>query len=121
MLNRCEIPIDLEPIARLLRRPERVCDNGDAGPFADRRDLKDIDHAGNASRSLVVERSHRCAEDRRPRDQSDLHAGHIEVESELLRAVALGATVETGYPLPYETKIRRALELHGRRNWPAAG
>ena len=107
-----EVPINPEPIARLLGRPELVGNNGYRGPFADGGDLKYIRHSGNAPCRLVVDRSRRCAEGRRMRHQRNLHSGQIEIEPKFQGAVALGATVKPTNLLADQPEVSCVFERH---------
>src|SRR6185295_17871203 len=91
--HRGEVPFDLQCVAPLLRGPEPVGDDRDARAPG-KWDLEYVPDAGNAASVLVVEALDARAEDGRPRDHGRLHAGEVEVEAELQRAVALGTTVE---------------------------
>ena len=78
------VPLDLERIAALLRRPEALGDDGDAA-----RHLHDLDHAGHRLGRGGVERFDRRAEQRRTLQHGHQHAGERHVDGELRRAVGL--------------------------------
>ncbi len=50
------------------------------------------------------------------RDDGRLHAGEIQVQSKLQRAVAFGTTVEPSDPLSNQSELRRILQAHCGRN-----
>ena len=103
-----EIPIDLQPVARLLRGPELVGDDGDRRALAPGGIWKTSTHARDAARGAVVHGLRPAAEDGRMRHQRHLHARQVEVEPELLRAVAFRAAVEPADMLADQPELATA-------------
>src|SRR5439155_17074776 len=93
VFHRGEVPIDLQQVACLFRRPELVGYHGNAGTF-DEWNLEDVPHACNTASCLIVKALDARSKDGRMRHDSRLHAGKVEVEAKLDRAIALGATVK---------------------------
>src|SRR5215470_9637197 len=114
MLESGQIPIDLQTIARLLRGPVSISNHRDAAAFHERY-LKHIAHAVELASFSIVDALHAPAKHRRMSHERDLHSRQIEIETKLLRAVALRAAVETRRSLADETKLGRILECHLRR------
>ena len=87
MLNPGQVPIDLKPIARLLRRPESISDHGHAATLR-QRNFEHLANALDGASVFVVEALHFAAEHRRVRNHRGLHSRKIEIEPKLLRAIA---------------------------------
>ena len=115
VFHRGEVPIDLQAVARLLRGPELVGYHGNAGTFNE-GNLEYLAHACNTASCLIVKALDPCTKDGRMRHDGRLHAGKVEVEAKLDRAIALGATVKPPNSLAHETELCRILELHRGRH-----
>src|SRR6185295_9201892 len=115
MLKARQVPIDLQTIASLLRRPESIRNHRHGGSLRERY-LEHIAHSVEATRVAIIDALHTPAKNRRVRHERDLHPRQIEIQSKLLRAVALRMTVETRHFLPDNAKLRRVLELHVLRH-----
>src|SRR5207248_2947528 len=81
------IPLDLEPLAALLRRPGVVGDDRDAAQWLEARrnrgcrDLDDALDTADRQRVLRVERLDLAAIDRAPLDRGMLHARNGDVDA----------------------------------------
>src|ERR1051325_3355081 len=104
LFNSRQIPIDLQTVARLLRRPESIRDYRHAAAFCE-RNLKYFPHSINRASILVVEALHFSAEYRWVGHHRDLHSRQIEIKSELLRSVALRSAVKTPNRFANEPKL----------------
>src|SRR5207253_2623747 len=83
MLDRRGVPIDVQPVARLLGCPEAVGDHCHPGSF-NKRNLKNILHAGNCTGAARVKTLNLRSEDRRMRNQRDSHPWEVKVKPKFL-------------------------------------
>ena len=90
-LRRAQVPLDLERLAALDRRPHVLGDHRDA-----LRDLDDIDHARDLACGGGVERPHLAAERRRVRDDGGEQARQLHVDRVALPAGRLGRRYRGG-------------------------
>src|SRR6185503_20152947 len=120
MLEARQVPIDMQTIARLFRRPESIGDNRNSTAFRERY-FKHIAHAVEAASLPIVDTLHTSAKNRRVRHQRDLHTRQIEIQPKLLRTVTLRAAVETRHFLADEAKVGRVLQSYRWRNWFTRG
>ncbi len=104
-----EVPGDVQCFTALLGRPGVFADDGDAV-----RHLHHVDDALDLLCCRGVEALHRAAEFRRTRQHRGQHAGQIDVERELRRAVGLGVAVETRRRLADQAVGRGVFRLHTR-------
>ena len=104
MFHGGEVPINLQAVASLLRGPELVGYNGNAGPFSE-GNLEYLAHACNTASCLIVKALDARPKDGRMRHDGRLHAGKVEVEAKLDRAIALGATVKPPHSRAHETEL----------------
>src|SRR6188474_3045433 len=115
MLEPRQIPIDLQTIASLLRRPESIRNHRYGAPLRE-RDLEHVAHSIETTRVTIVDTLHTSAKNRWVRNEGDFHPRQVEIEAKLLRAVTLRVAVETRHSLADKAKLRRVLELHVLRN-----
>ena len=99
------LPLDLERVAALLGRPERVGDHGHA-----RGHLEHLLDAAHRPRAVGGEPLHRAAEHGGPGHHRHEHAGHRRVEPEDRLARHLRAAVEAARGLADDLELRRVLE-----------
>src|SRR6185312_7499854 len=106
------VPLDLEGVAALFRRPEALAHNGDAA-----RHLQHLDYAGNGFGGAGVERFDRRTEQRRTLQHRDQHVRENHVDGELRRAVGLSRNVDARQFLADQLEVLGVLErdLVGRR------
>src|SRR6266705_170540 len=109
VFNARQIPIDLQTIARLFRRPEAISHNRYAAALRE-RNFKHFTNSINRTRIFVIKALDSPAEHGRMRDNRDLHSGKIEVKSKLLRSVTLWSAIKTPNLLADEPKLRRIFE-----------
>ena len=110
MFHGREVPFNLQAVARLLRSPEFVGDNCDTRAL-DEWNLEYVANAFSAASGCVVQALDAPSKHRRMRDDRGLHAGQIQVQSKLERAVAFGAAIKPPYPFPHQAELRRILQL----------
>src|SRR6185369_8511722 len=115
MLEPRQIPIDLQTIASLLRRPESIR-NHRYGTALRERDLEYIAHSTETARVAIVDTLHPSAKNRRVRNEGDFHPRQIEIEAKLLRAVTLRTAIETRHSLADNAKLRRVFKLYVLRD-----
>src|SRR6266498_1825429 len=104
VFNSRQIPIDLQTVARQLRRPESVSDNRNAATFRE-RNFKHLANSINCPSIFVIKALDSSAEDRRVGDNRGLNSGKIEVKSKLLRSVALRSAIKTSNLLADDPKL----------------
>ncbi|CRO43236.1 hypothetical protein PAERUG_E10_London_26_VIM_2_06_13_01156 [Pseudomonas aeruginosa] len=107
LLGLALVPLDLERVAALLRRPEALGDHRHAV-----RHLDHLDHPRNRPSRRGVERFHRGAEQRRALEQGDQHAGQADVEGELRTAVGLAGNVDARRLVTDQAEVLGILQLH---------
>ena len=98
MFDPREIPIDLQSVPRLFCRPELVGYHRDRAAFHE-RDFEHLTHAGDGASFLVVNGLHTSAEYGWMSYNCHLHSRKIEIESELLRPIALGPAIKPRHSL----------------------
>src|SRR5205807_8791919 len=104
VFDRRGVPLRTQTFAGLFCCPESVCYDRYSGSV-DKRDLKNVLHAGNRPRSIRIEALHLRSKYRWMRHQRDLHTRQIKVESKLLCAIALRSAIKAGRFLAGEPKI----------------
>src|SRR2546425_1962266 len=82
----------------------------------DEWNLKYLPNAFNTAGGFVIQALHPPSKHRWMRDDCRLHAGKIQVQSKLQRAVAFGTTVKPPDPFPHQAELRRILELDSGRH-----
>src|SRR5258708_7676483 len=115
MLYSGEIPFDLQPVARLLCRPEFVSNNGNARSPGE-WNLEHVTHAFDAASGFVVQAFNTPPKHRWVGNDGRLHAGKIQVQAKFERAVAFGFTVKPSNLLSHQTKLRWILQFDRSRN-----
>ena len=116
-----EVPFDLQPVARLLRRPELVGDNGDPVALAPVGFRRPPARLPTPRAAAVVQALDARPEDRRMGHNRHLHSGQVEVETEFQRAVTLRPAVESPNLFPTSRNSDGSFEPHARRHGPARG
>src|ERR1041385_2621190 len=115
MLDACQVPLNLQTIASLLRSPESIGNYRYATAFREWY-FEYIAHAVETTNVAVVDTLHASTKNRRASDECDFHSRKIQIQSKLLRAIALGLTVESPSSLSDNAKLRSVLEGHLFRN-----
>jgi hypothetical protein len=106
------VPLHLQRVATLLRRPVAVGHHGHALPAAVQRHGEHGAHAGQLERRRAVQARHLAVEDRRARHQRSAHAGQAHVHAIALLAGALGGRHLERGGLADEGEGLRVLQRH---------